>query len=181
VVKCELCGYFDPDVKECELANIEAECKDFTLYEDFYDEHIDELDSGGFSLSFSDGEKPNTIEIILEYKTGDGCDRPYGDYPPDEAVISSLEEQGWDVETEGTMMYPDLMVCPKCGEVHREECEEIEADEIAPFIHKECGSQIEDYVSGNKWIRGTKTIDITKFKNLDELLDGIQAELNKVI
>jgi len=147
-----------------------------------------EVDTGGFMASVTIDEwyngNPKTITINLEYKTGDGCDQPYNDYPPDEAIIKNLEKHGWTVETEGTMIYPHLMVCPKCGEVNSEECEEAkDVPKEAPsfFKHKKCGSWITDYVRGSKWIRGYKTIKLKGNETAEEIKKKIEEAILDVL
>jgi len=53
-----------------------------------------------------EGKNPPYLVIELAYKTGDGIDSPYSDYPPDEEIRSDWEEAGFSTEVEGTMRYP---------------------------------------------------------------------------
>ena len=143
-----------------------------------------EVDTGGFSASVTIDEwydgNPKTITVNLEYKTGDGCDQPYNDYPPDEAIINDLESHGWTVETEGTMIYTNLAVCPECGIVSAEEIEEV-GESGAGYIHKRCLREIVDFVRGSKWIRGSKTIKLKGNETEEEIKKKIEEAISEIL
>ncbi|MEM2569239.1 MAG: hypothetical protein QXT67_04795 [Candidatus Bathyarchaeia archaeon] len=163
------------------------------IYEDELNDWINmNVDTDGFSASISidkwDKEEihPKEITITLSYKTGDGADQPYSDTPPDEDIIKVFEKHGWNVETEGTMIYPHLMLCPKCGEVKSEDCVEVSEEELAEgehafFRHKKCGSLIEDYVTGSKWIHGFKTIQLKGTESARKIKQIIKQNIEEVI
>ena len=151
--------------------------------EDELNDWINELESGGFTASVSieewhDYVYPKKVAITVSYKTGDGTDQPYSDRPPDEAVIESLEKEGWEVDAEGTMNYPSLMICERCGEVEAEDCHEEEVG--VGYKHKQCGSSIIDYVSGNKWIHGHKTLELKGVETEAQIKQQIERIMTRL-
>ena len=137
---------------------------------------------GMISVSVDKWERNGShrLTISLEYKMGDGCDRPYADEPPDKEIISNLCSLGWKIDVDGVMRYPQLFICPKCGVVRASECEEVDNNGHTEFLHKRCGSTICDFVSGAKWIYGSKTLVFNGDESTEQIKERIRQEIEKV-
>lgn len=141
--------------------------------------------TGGFSASVTidkwdeKGIHPLEITITLSYKTGDGCDQPYGDYPPDDAIFRDLEEHGWKTDAEGGMKYG--IYCPKCDENFG--YEEVEFDDEALYGMRcpKCGSEEIDEIEGHKWIYGYKTIKLKGTESARKIKQIIKQTIEQVI
>lgn len=141
-----------------------------------------EIDTGGFSGSVTIEEwyngNPKSLTVHLEYKTGDGCDQPYGDYPPDDVIIKDLEKHAWNVDAHGSMYYPDLAVCEKCGRIDDKFTYDDESGEPSC---KKCGATEVWHESGNKWISGHKTINLKGNETEEQIKDLIQKAIYEVV
>ena len=78
-------------------------------YEQIWEEdlrNIAEEENGNIS-SVEIDPKNKKIYLTMAYKTGDGSYGPYGDWPPDDEIIEAWTKKGFEIETDGSMHYPD--------------------------------------------------------------------------
>ncbi|MEM3398030.1 MAG: hypothetical protein QW724_04790 [Nitrososphaerota archaeon] len=113
---------------------------------------------------------PSEITISLEYKTGDGVDRPYAEYPIDREFSETFRKYGWSTEGKGVMIYGYR--CWKCGAIISED--ELKYDDRWRRKCPRCGatstkSHSIRIVKGKKWLRAYKKIKLTGGESREQI------------
>lgn len=125
----------------------------------------------GFITETNFRKRPLGIHLTMQYKTGDGCDRPYADSPPDDLLLASLTDRLFETDGDGSMFYH--FWCEQCQM-------QIQMSEVAWINTKMDGKIVKclrcphcmnwlNEVCGFKWIYGRKNITLKGSESDDEI------------